>query len=159
MLCIDAPSSGLCWMNSARMAVVQQASKRFPVIVVPLHRLFEHGLLKRFIGHFPLLVQCSNGTERTRVRSNAVVQGEDWEIGLVTKDIKTVEVVSTTPTTLSSRSSKAAQLSHDDIVRFLSLNEEKATSTKLKTVALRNGINHCLTLPRAALARRCICIM
>ena len=37
----------------------------------------------------------------------------------------------------------AQELGHDDIVRFLTtnLNEEKATNTKLNTVALRKGVN------------------
>ena len=37
----------------------------------------------------------------------------------------------------------AEELGHDDIVRFLTtnLNEEKATNTKLNTVALRKGVN------------------
>ena len=37
----------------------------------------------------------------------------------------------------------AEELGHDDIVRFLNtnLNEEKATNTKLNTIALRKGVN------------------
>ena len=37
----------------------------------------------------------------------------------------------------------AEELGHDDIVRFLTtnLNEEKATNTRLNTVALRKGVN------------------
>ena len=37
----------------------------------------------------------------------------------------------------------AEELGHDDIVRFLTtnLNEEKATNTKLNTIALRKGVN------------------
>ncbi len=37
----------------------------------------------------------------------------------------------------------AEELGHDDIVRFLTtnLNEEKATNTKLTTIALRKGVN------------------
>jgi ferritin-like metal-binding protein YciE len=37
----------------------------------------------------------------------------------------------------------AEELGHDDIVRFLTtnLNEEKATNTKLNTVAVRKGVN------------------
>ena len=37
----------------------------------------------------------------------------------------------------------AEELGHDDIVRFLTtnLNEEKATNTKLNTLALRKGVN------------------
>jgi ferritin-like metal-binding protein YciE len=37
----------------------------------------------------------------------------------------------------------AEELGHDDVVRFLTtnLNEEKATNTKLNTIALRKGVN------------------
>ena len=37
----------------------------------------------------------------------------------------------------------AEELGHEDIVRFLTtnLNEEKATNTKLNTIALRKGVN------------------
>ncbi len=50
---------------------------------------------------------------------------EDWELGLVTKDIKTVEASSMTPQRWCAQQIiSAAHSVTTDIVRFLSLNEE-----------------------------------